>query len=124
MHPEVHDLVGPAHALSVRFTECLATAHHVGIDLELFLVGAVDAAGGRVVEVVGCLLYHLIVHDLVVGRVGVHLNLAYVGTLVAAAPHTWLLRPLEKCLVCDIWLGALVVFHGPEAGRIALVKIL
>ena len=68
----------------------------------------VDVAGGSIIQSAACLLNHLVVHDLVIGRVCTHLEFVDLS-LVAAAPHPGLLGSLkEHHLRLVVRLGALM----------------
>ena len=71
-------------------------------------IRAVDVAGCSIIQRAACLLNHLVVHDLVIGRVCTHLEFVDLP-MVAAAPHPGLLGSLEeRHLRLVVWLGALM----------------
>ena len=74
------------------------------------------------IEIVACFLYHLIVHDLVIGRISIHLNFIDMRAMITTASHTWLLCPFEKSLVVYIMrLCTLIYFHLSESCWISLI---
>ena len=115
--PVVRDLVRSTHTLGAGLGKGLPTLHDTGVGREVPGVSAVEVAtcGATI------LLHHLVVHDLVVGRVGVHRQLVDLPSVITAAPHPRLGSLEERLLRVVGWLRVLVHSQDPQPSWILLV---